>query len=204
MLKINIQDVLFWMDAIRQSDDRYRTLESFWKGQINSKVWLIEQLKKLPRAHSMDILICGGWYGVMDTLLFNSDLYVNRITSIDIDSKCELTANTMNKQYEIAGRFRAVTQDMMTYKDYGGYDMIINTVCGHLTTEQYNEWLKLIPEDKIIVCQSNDFVIPEHVNPVKDLNQFVSNSKLYPIVEPSELQTEKYKRFMIVGKKNEK
>jgi len=204
LLKINIQDVLFWMDAIRQSDDRYRTLESFWKGQINSKVWLIEQLKKLPRAHSMDILICGGWYGVMATLLFNSDLYVNRITSIDIDSKCELTANTMNKQYEIAGRFRAVTQDMMTYKDYGGYDMIINTVCEHLTTEQYNEWLNLIPKDKIIVLQSNDYVIPEHVNPMKDLNQFVSQSKLYPIVEPSELQTEKYKRFMIVGKKNEK
>lgn len=204
MLKINIQDVLFWMDAIRQSDDRYRTLESFWKGQINSKVWLIEQLKKLPRAHSMNILICGGWYGVMATLLFNSDLRVHKITSMDIDSQCENTANTMNKQYEIAGRFRAVTQDMLTYKDYDSYDMIINTVCEHLTTEQYNAWLKLIPEDKIIVCQSNDFVIPEHVNPVKDLNQFVSNSKLYPIVEPSELQTEKYKRFMIVGKKNEK
>jgi len=204
LLKINIQDVLFWMDAIRQSDDRYRTLESFWKGQINSKVWLIEQLKKLPRAHSMDILICGGWYGVMATLLFNSDLYVNKITSMDIDSKCENTANTMNKQYEIAGRFRAVTQDMMTYKDYDRYDMIINTVCEHLTTEQYNEWLNLIPKDKIIVLQSNDYVIPEHVNPMKDLNQFVSQSKLYPIVEPSELQTEKYKRFMIVGKKNEK
>ena len=204
MLKINIQDVLFWMDAIRQSDDRYRTLESFWKGQINSKVWLIEQLKKLPRVHSMDILICGGWYGVMATLLFNSDLYVNKITSIDIDSKCENTANTMNKQYEIAGRFRAVTQDMMTYKDYDESDMIIITVCEHLTTEQYNEWLNLIPKDKIIVLQSNDYVIPEHVNPMKDLNQFVSQSKLYPIVEPSELQTEKYKRFMIVGKKNEK
>ena len=204
MLKINIQDVLFWMDAIRQSDDRYRTLESFWKGQINSKVWLIEQLKKLPRAHSMDILICGGWYGVMATLLFNSDLYVNQITSMDIDSKCENTSNTMNKQYEMSGRFHAITQDMLTYKDYSRYDMIINTVCEHLTPEQYNEWLKLIPENKIIVCQSNDFVIPEHVNPVKDLNQFVSNSKLYPIVEPSELQTEKYKRFMIIGKKNEK
>lgn len=204
MLKINIQDVLFWMDAIRQSDDRYRTLESFWKGQINSKVWLIEQLKKLPRAHSMDILICGGWYGVMATLLFNSDLYVNKITSIDIDHKCKSIAHTMNKQYEISGKFNAITANMLSYKDYDRYDMIINTVCEHLTQEQYNEWLKLIPNDKIIVLQSNDYVIPEHVNPMKDLNQFVAQSKLYPIVEPSELQTEKYKRFMIVGKKNEK
>jgi hypothetical protein len=122
---------------------------------------------------------------------------------MDIDSKCENTANTMNKQYEMSGRFRAVTQDMLTYKDYNRYDMIINTVCEHLTTEQYNEWLNLIPKDKIIVLQSNDYVIPEHVNPMKDLNQFVNHSKLYPIVEPSELQTEKYKRFMIVGKNNE-
>lgn len=201
MLKINIQDVLFWMDAIRQSDDRYRTLESFWKGQINSKVWLIEQLKKLPRAHSMDVLICGGWYGVLATLLFNSDLYIHKVTSMDIDHKCKNTANTMNKQYEITGKFKAITEDMLTYKNYDGYDMIINTVCEHLTQEQYNAWLKLIPEDKIIVLQSNNYVIPEHVNPMKDLNQFVSHSKLFPIMEPSELQTEKYKRFMIVGKK---
>jgi hypothetical protein len=138
---------------------------------------------------------------VMATLLFNSDLYVHKITSMDIDSQCEKTANIMNKQYEIAGKFRAVTQDMLTYKDYSRYDMIINTVCEHLTPEQYNAWLKLIPKDKIIVLQSNDYVIAEHVNPMKNLDQFVSNSKLYPIVEPSELQTEKYKRFMIIGKK---
>ena len=43
-MKIDIQDVLFWMDAIRNSDDSYRTLESFWKGQVNSKLWLVEQL----------------------------------------------------------------------------------------------------------------------------------------------------------------
>jgi hypothetical protein len=39
-MKVDIQDVLFWMDAIRDSEDRYRTLESFWKGQVNSKIWL--------------------------------------------------------------------------------------------------------------------------------------------------------------------
>jgi hypothetical protein len=45
-MKVDIQDVLFWMDAIRNSEDRYRTLESFWKGQVNSKVWLVENLQE--------------------------------------------------------------------------------------------------------------------------------------------------------------
>ena len=72
-MKINIKDVLFWMDAIRQSDDRYRTLESFRKGQINSKVWLIDHLEKYQNL-PYNILVCGGWNGVLATLLFNSRL----------------------------------------------------------------------------------------------------------------------------------
>ena len=45
-MKIDINDIKFWMDAIRNSDDRDRTLETFWGGQIKSKLWLIEQLEK--------------------------------------------------------------------------------------------------------------------------------------------------------------
>jgi len=40
-MKIDIEDVMFYMDAIRNSEDRDRTLESFWKGQIKSKLWLV-------------------------------------------------------------------------------------------------------------------------------------------------------------------
>ena len=41
-MKVDIEDVLFWMDAIRNSKDRYRTLESFWKGPVRSKAWVAE------------------------------------------------------------------------------------------------------------------------------------------------------------------
>ena len=40
-MKIDIKDIKFWMDAIRNSDDRSRTLESFWGGQLESKTWLL-------------------------------------------------------------------------------------------------------------------------------------------------------------------
>jgi len=32
-MKIEIEDILFWMDAIRDSEDRYRTLEVFGKAK---------------------------------------------------------------------------------------------------------------------------------------------------------------------------
>ena len=89
-MKVDIQDVLFWMDAIRNSEDRYRTLESFWKGQINSKVWLVENLQKsLPwNPVAANIAIHGGWNGVLASILFNSDMGISHITSLDIDPKC--------------------------------------------------------------------------------------------------------------------
>ena len=78
-MKVDIQDVLFWMDAIRNSKDKLRTLESFWKGQVNSKVWLIEHLQKILNAQQSKttVVIHGGWNGVLSSLLFNSNINVN-------------------------------------------------------------------------------------------------------------------------------
>ena len=154
-MKINIKDVLFWMDAIRQSDDRYPSLR-VRKGQINSKVWLIDHLEKSSK-FAYNILVCGGWNGVLATFLFNSRLDITRIVSMDIDKNCEEIAYTMNKDYEMDGRFKAITSDMLTYEDYGKHNLIINTVCEHMTSEQYNEWLDKLPSKKRIVLQSNDY-----------------------------------------------
>ena len=43
-MQIDLEHILFWMDAIRNSEDPKRTLESFWKGQIKSKAWLIREM----------------------------------------------------------------------------------------------------------------------------------------------------------------
>ena len=45
-MKIDTKDIKFWMDAIRNSDDRDRTLESFWGGQLESKAWLVETVEQ--------------------------------------------------------------------------------------------------------------------------------------------------------------
>ena len=198
-MKINIKDVLFWMDAIRESDDRYRTLESFWKGQINSKVWLIEHLEKYHQNRPYNILLCGGWNGVLATLLFNSRLDITRIVSMDIDNKCEDIAYTMNKDYEMQGRFKAITSDMLAYNDYDKHNLIINTVCEHMTPDQYNEWLDKLPSNKRIVLQSNDyFSHEEHVNCKQTLEEFQKDCNLNVDIAGA-MPTEKYNRFMIIG-----
>jgi hypothetical protein len=198
-MKVDIQDVLFWMDAIRNSEDRYRTLESFWKGQVNSKVWLAKNLIGFVPVRPLNIVIYGGWNGVLASILFNSNIAAQHITSVDIDPVCEDIANTVNKRYEIQGKFSAVTADMCEYTNNA--DVVINTSCEHVTQEQYEQWLSNQPDDAIFVIQSNNyFDLPEHIRCATDADDFMRMSKVKPLWR-GEFETPKYTRYMIIGKK---
>jgi hypothetical protein len=198
-MKVELEDVLFWMDAIRNSDDRYRTLESFWKGQVHSKQWLVEHLQDFQKQYWNKIVIYGGWNGVLASLIFNSEINVGKIISVDIDPTCEETANTMNKAYEMAGKFRAVTADMVDYDTDAS--VVINTSCEHITQEQYEQWLDNQPKDALIVIQSNNYYdLDEHIRCAKDIDEFTHQSKIKPFFRGTH-EHPKYSRFMIIGKK---
>lgn len=201
-MKVDIEDVLFWMDAIRNSHDRYKTLESFWKGQVHSKLWLIENLKAFVEDKPNHIVIHGGWNGVLASLLFNSDIHVESITSVDIDPTCKEIANTINKRYEMQGRFTAITDDMASYEYKNNPDIVINTSSEHVTDEVLDAWKTRIPTNSLIVVQNNNFTaLNEHINCVKSLNELSKKINLNNVTE-KEYTMPMYTRFMVVGYKN--
>jgi len=200
-MKIDIEDVMFYMDAIRNSEDRDRTLESFWKGQIRSKLWLINILEKKVKKENLNIVIHGGWNGVLASLLFNSNLNIKKITSVDIDPACRDTAYTINKRQEIEGRFRATTKDMTIYRYDENPDIVINTSTEHVTDDDLQQWFYNIPKEALVVAQSNNFFsLEEHINCVKTptelSNKFnLENKKEYTLKLPQ------YNRYMVIGRK---
>ena len=202
-MKIDIRDIKFWMDAIRNSDDRSRTLESFWGGQIESKTWLVESLSAKDKTISnANAVIHGGWNGVLANMLFNSEIGIKHIISVDLDPICKEIASTVNKRQEMEGMFEAVTADMCTYEYTTNPYFVINTSCEHITQEQYMQWLNNIPEGAKIILQSNNYSeLEEHVNCSETLDEFVKKSKLNVEVA-KELELTKYKRFMIIGTKD--
>ena len=197
-MKLDIDHVLFWMDAIRNSDDKFRTLESFWKGQIKSKIWLIENLMSFFSTKNNSIVIHGGWNGVLASLLFQTDVMIDKIVSIDIDPHCESIANTMNKIEEISGRFNAITCNMIDYKYDFFPDIVINTSCEHISQNEYDIWLTNIPKGTIIVLQSNNYNINEHIRIVNSLNEFKEQSYIN-IFSANELELPLYTRYMLIG-----
>jgi hypothetical protein len=195
-MQIDLDHLHYWMQAIRQSPDPTRTLDAFWKGQLGSKEWLIDCLSKHVQ-HSVRIDIHGGWVGTLASMIFQSNIPARYICSVDIDPACEPIATMMNKIEEQDGKFKAITGDMCSVPVNG--DVVINTSCEHITQEQYETWLQRIPKDSIIVLQSNNYVIAEHVRIANTLQEFKTQSHLTEIWSGS-LKTQLYDRWMIIGK----
>jgi len=202
-MKIDTEHLHYWMQAIRQSKDPMRTMDAFWSGQLKSKEWLISALEiavhptvdcVMPKPFSIDIH--GGWVGVLASMLFQSRIPVANIRSIDIDPVCEPVATMMNKQEEIEGKFRAVTADMCDLRSDA--DIIVNTSCEHITQDQYELWLAGLPHSSLLVLQSNNYNIPEHVRTAIDLEEFKTQCNI-DIIWSGELVLPLYTRWMIIG-----
>jgi hypothetical protein len=198
-MQIDTEHLHYWMQAIRTSDDPQRVLDAFWAGQIKSKEWLIENLRPYI-TKDVTIDIHGGWVGVLASMLFQSGLPVIKIRSIDIDHHVQDTANMMNKGEEIQGKFTALLANMCDIAS--DYDVIINTSCEHISQEQYDRWLAKQSQNSIIVAQSNNYAIDEHIRLARDLDQFVEQSQL-DVFCAGELALPLYTRYMIIGKKHE-
>jgi len=201
-MQINLEHLHYWMCAIRESKDPMRTMDAFWRGQMRSKEWLIQELTKVKGNVKSwpNVDIHGGWVGVLASMLFQSGMYIDHINSIDIDPECEATANLMNQLEFQSGRFKAYTADMCTFRSDA--DIIINTSCEHITQDDYDLWLTGMPHNSLLVLQSNNYDIPEHVRTATDLEQFKEQCHLEKILYAGELELPLYNRFMIIGKHN--
>lgn len=197
-MKIDTEHLHHWMQAIRQSPDPMRTMDALWSGQFKSKEWLIKNLRKHVKKF-VTVDIHGGWVGVLASMLFQSDVPVMSIRSVDIDPSCEPIAINMNKIEEMVGKFYAVTANMCEIRSDA--DVVINTSCEHITQDDYDLWLSGMPQNSLLVLQSNNYDIPEHVRTAQDLEEFKTQCNI-DILWAGALELPLYTRWMVIGKKH--
>lgn len=185
------------------------------RGQIQSKIWLVEELKKIGVDLGV-VFLCAGWYGTLAVMLFESGLTLEKIRSFDFDESTEDIAEIFNKHWVVNGwKFKPVVQDIndidftehsyIVKKSGDSFERlwdkpntIINTSCEHI--ENFEKWFAKIPEGKLVVLQCNDYEeIDEHVNTHATLESFVKQTPLDVELYSGELQLDKYKRFMRIG-----
>ena len=197
-MHIDLEHLHYWINAIRIDDDPKRVMDSFWRGQMKSKEWLIDKLTPLAADSRVSIDIFGGWNGVLASMLFQSSIDVDTICSIDIDPNCESVAKEVNRIEVLEGRFKAITADMCVMPSLA--DIVINTSCEHITQDQYQQWLSKIAGDSMIVLQSNNYQIEEHIRIANSLEEFKEQCGI-DVVWSGELELPLYNRYMIIGYK---
>lgn len=198
-MKVDTEHIHHWIQAIRHSADPMRTMDAFYSGQIKSKEWLIDSLNFVYKFDNpVTIDIHGGWVGTLASLLFQSTIPIKSIRSIDIDPSVKEIAEKMNHIELSHDKFTAITQDMVECDSNA--DIIINTSCEHITQEQYDLWLSKLPKESIIIVQSNNYVIPEHIRISKNIDEFEQQSNLERKFVGT-LKLPLYDRYMIMGKK---
>lgn len=172
------------------------------RNQMTSKKWLVDKLYGVTQGNIGHVCVLGGWYGVLGALLLHDPRFkVGKVTSVDIDPRCEDVALSLNKTHVDKGTFKFLNADMfnMNYADHA-FDLVINTSCEHV--ENLPDWFELIPDDTFLTLQSNNyFGIEGHVNCVNDIEEFKAQVPIASIDYEGALELKKYTRFMVIGRR---
>jgi hypothetical protein len=192
--------------------------EAYSYGQLESKKWLIEEVRRTRGTSWGTVFVLAGWIGSLAQLIFDSgDIQIEKIRSFDIDeASCKLAEKLNNAEVLNQWKFKAVNMDIsqMSYpttyfvKRHDGslcelYDqpnLVINTSCEHI--ENLTEWWNRIPNGTPLVLQNNNaFHIADHINCVKSLEEFKIQLPLSKIDFAGELLLADYTRYMLIGEK---
>lgn len=200
-LKINTLDVAYWFNAIRNlsNDERTVYMDAFWSGQLDSKAWLIQELTKISSSDLKNIYIFGGWIGTLASMLFQCDIRVNKIVSVDLDPRCKNISETVCSRY--SDQFISVIDDMKNFDYLWDItpDIVINTSCEHVDQDTYYRWYDRIYPGTVVVAQSNNyFDCDQHVRCSRNLREFESTNCVIDPLYSGELVHDIYTRYMSI------
>lgn len=196
-------------------------LNSLGERQQLSKDWLVEKLNayKHPfrnkmKSDSLSIIILCSWYGLLAYKLIEKFKLkkINRIHCVDYDPKVKRIANRLFRKIDNENLKNGVLtlikhweRDIVDVpeKELKNSEILINTSCEHLNQQTIYDIIDKTDRGTLIVLQSNNYhKIQEHINTVKDLQEFVSQYQSRLInIEMHEKDFLEYKRFMILGLK---
>ena len=184
------------IDAMLQFPEQ--NFDSLKRGQLESKKWLIHELNEMKVQHDPEILIVGGWHGILALMLKHYSYFDYTVLTTDIDPDCT----------KIARMFGCVasTVDMFQIEyDVIPADMIINTSCEHI---DFDKWIALIPKGKTVVLQSSDMEYINHIDNVHSTEEFEDKaglSKVYMSISKHITSRYdyglEYNRYLLIGKR---
>jgi hypothetical protein len=199
-----VRDISSW--SIKWGE-RANLTDHFSRGQMKSKLWLVDELSNVIDGSLGTVLMYGGWYATVANLL-SRKFNINRYYSLDVDPTVSEISENFNYRAHATGKFKAITHDVnrLIYDDMGKCNIpgvggvlpnvVINTSCEHMT----DQWFGMLPRGQFVVLQTNNyFKNSQHINCVSSVEEALAKYKFTQVLYSGELETFLYDRYMIIG-----
>lgn len=203
--------------------------DHFSRGQMLSKLWMVDKLKDLFPANSIPTIAhYGGWYATVAQHLFQH-YEIKNYYNIEKDVKCVGISEAFNDEQrnnnwqfkgvgvdvnDIYWKYRKTGEDVKPGDEYfiaGVQNAQLEYIEIEVTPDLIintscehmdNQWFENIPKGKTICLQTNDYFSNEqHINCCRDLNDAIAKYPMSKTIYTGELETAEYNRFMIIGEK---
>jgi len=192
--------------------------QHFSRGQMKSKCWMVEQLSEIYQDQYLGTVAhYGGWYATVAQNIFEQ-FRVKNYYNLEVDPECIDISDDFNYEQTVGWKFKSTVQNVndIVWKENNSFDikiknlannmvttnvkpdLIINTSCEHMNEDWYNA----IPTGTVVCLQTNDYFENEqHINCCRDLADAIAKYPMTEIYYSGEIDTQMYKRFMIIGEK---
>lgn len=177
--------------------------------QVESKLWLIDELTRRADVVARPLVVLGAWYGILPLLLnWRLTPPPRHVVCVDIDpAACATGARTIGALYNTI-EYRCADALGLDHGSSPGTppSIIVNTICEHL--DRPSEWWAGIPGGQLIAVQSNDYAAcPDHVNCVEDVAGLVAQYPMSDLLFAGRLRLAAVDglpgmtRFMAIGRR---
>ena len=184
-----------------------RMLDCSTSSQLQSKLWLVNELLNIYLLPPKNIALLGGWYANFSTELLITNIKAEFVHNCEFDEDAKNISYKFNKRYKDSGQYKCDIKDVMRQKfsEVVGerivYDLIINTSCEHMFPMTRFYSLNKFENFPLYVLQStDDSQWDDHINCVSSPDELIEQAKITEVLYSGEQELDNgMKRFMVIG-----
>jgi len=180
-----------------------RTLDASTASQLESKLWVVDELLKLPDTiKHLRVALLGGWFANFITPLLIDELYVSTVFNYEIDNDVKEISYKYNKRYKDSNKYQCSIKDIMMKTLEDDFDIIINCACEHMyPMTKFYEWNPKLQDPLYVLQSTDDDQYDDHINCVSSPEELADQAKIADILYSGiKVLPNGMNRFMVIGK----
>jgi len=202
-----------WKNALSSSEPYVfkRVMDSMNQSQLESKLWIIQELIKLG-VKPKRVAILAGWFAqYIVPLLYDNFESVEWVENFEIDQDVKRLSYKFNKRLKEDKKYQIIIKNVMFDKiqsaQHAGYngsmDTIINCSCEHMYPMwKFRDLNKTVQKNSLYILQSSDDdQHDDHINCVQSEDELIDQAKIKHVMySGSKILSNKSTRFMVIGR----